>query len=74
MTRVFGAAICVLSFVVLAVNFFLYMNSSAHFDYNAGVKTMAQAKVFYPFYVAGITMAFGILLVKDRVLESEEEH
>ena len=74
MTRVFGGAICFLSFVVLLVNTFLYLNSSAHFDYNSGVKTMAQAGVFYPFFVGFITMTIGVILVNDRVLEFEDHH
>lgn len=70
MTRVFGGAICFLSFVALLVNTFLYLNSSAHFDYNAGTKSLAQAGVFFPYFVAISTMILGILLIKDRVLES----
>ncbi|HUH75555.1 MAG TPA: hypothetical protein VLZ75_14265 [Chitinophagales bacterium] len=72
MTRVFGAAICVLSALVIIINFFLFLNSSAHFNYNAGVKTLAQAGVFYPFFVGTITLIIGIVLVNDKVLESEE--
>lgn len=72
MTRVFGAAICVLSALVIIINFFLFLNSSAHFNYNAGVKTLAQAGVFYPFFVGTITLIVGIVLVNDKVLESEE--
>lgn len=70
MTRVFGGAICFLSFVALLVNTFLFLNSSAHFDYNKGTQTLAQAGVFFPYFVALATMTLGILLVKDRVLES----
>ena len=72
MTRVFGAAICVLSALVIIINFFLFLNSSAHFNYNAGVKTLAQAGFFYPFFVGTITLIIGIVLVNDKVLESEE--
>lgn len=71
MTRVFGGAICFLSFVALLVNTFLYWNSSAFFDYNTGTQTMAQAGVFYPYFIALATMTLGILLVKDRVLETD---
>lgn len=74
MTRVFGGAICFLSFVVLTVNTFLFLNSSAHFDYNAGIKTMAQVGVFYPYFVGLITMTMGIILVSDRVIEAEPHH
>jgi hypothetical protein len=74
LTRVFGGAICFLSFVVLTVNTFLFLNSSAHFDYNSGVVSMAQAGVFYPYFVGFITMTIGILLVNDKVLESESHH
>lgn len=74
MTRVFGGAISFLSLGVITINFFLYLNSSAHFDYNAGVKTMAEAGVFYPFFVAGITLIIGIVLLNDRVLEPEGKH
>lgn len=71
MTRVFGGAICFLSFVVLLVNTFLYLNSTAYFDYNAGTKSLAQAGVFYPYFIAISTMILGVLLIKDRVLESD---
>lgn len=71
MTRVFGGAICFLSFVVLLTNTFLFLNSSAHFDYNTGTQSLAQAGVFYPFFVAISTMILGVLLIKDRVLESD---
>lgn len=71
MTRVFGAAICFLSFVALLVNTFLYLNSSAYLEYNAPVLSMAKAGVFFPYFVACITMTLGILLVRDRVLESD---
>ena len=74
MTRVFGGAICFLSFVVLTVNTFLFLNSSAHFDYNAGTKTMAQAGVFYPFFVGFITLTLGIILVNDKVIEADPHH
>ncbi len=74
LTRVFGGAISFLSFVVLTVNFFLFLNSSAHFDYNQGTKTLAQAGVFYPFFVGTITMIIGLVLANDRVLEPEAQH
>ena len=72
-SRVFGAAICFLSFVVILVNTFLLLNSSAYFDYNTtnGKLSLAEAGVFYPYFVAAITMTIGILLVRDRVLESD---
>jgi hypothetical protein len=73
LTRVFGAAICFLSFVAILVNTFLLLNSSAHFNYNGkpATLTVAEAGVFYPYFIAAITMTLGILLVRDRVLESD---
>jgi hypothetical protein len=73
LTRVFGAAICFLSFVAIMVNTFLILNSSAYFDYNNKPASMsiAEAGNFYPYFIAAITMTLGILLVRDRVLESD---
>lgn len=71
LTRVFGAAICFLSFVAILVNTLLYLNSSAFFDYNAEKLSLAKAGVFFPYFVAAITMTLGILLVRDRELESD---
>lgn len=73
LTRVFGAVICFLSFVAILVNSFLILNSSAVLDYNnkPASLTLAEAGYFYPYFIAGITMVLGILLVRDRVLESD---
>ena len=73
LTRVFGVAITILSIVAIIVNTFLYLNSSAYFDYNAagGKMSLPEAGVFYPYFVAVITLTFGILLVRDRELESD---
>ncbi|MCO5231419.1 MAG: hypothetical protein M9958_09720 [Chitinophagales bacterium] len=73
MTRVFGVAITILSLGVITVNTFLYWNSSAYLDYNSskGLESMAQAGVFYPFFVAFITLILGIFLLRDRELDSK---
>jgi hypothetical protein len=73
LTRVFGVAITILSIVAIIVNTFLFLNSSAYFDYNAagGKMSLPEAGVFYPYFVAVITLTFGILLVRDRELESD---
>ena len=71
-TRAWGVAIIILSIIVIVFNYFLYLNSSAHFDYNEGTISMAKAGVFFPFFGAVCTLIFGVLLFKDRVLGEEE--
>ncbi|MFN8284134.1 MAG: hypothetical protein U0U67_13020 [Chitinophagales bacterium] len=72
MTKVFGAILCVLGTVYLIVSTFLYLNSSAHLDYNTGkLLTMSQAGVFYFFMIAVLILGFGILLAKDRILNND---
>ena len=73
LTRVFGVVITLLSVVAIIVNTFLYLNSSAHLDYNAagGKMSMPEAGVFYPYFVAAITLTFGILLIRDKELDSD---
>jgi hypothetical protein len=72
MTKVFGSILCVLGTVYLIVSTFLYLNSSAHLDYNTGkLLTMSQAGVFYYFMIAILIFAFGVLLAKDKVINND---
>jgi hypothetical protein len=73
LTRVFGVVITLLSTVAIIVNTFVYLNSSAYFNYNAagGKMSLPEAGVFYPYFVAFITLTFGILLLRDRELDND---
>ncbi len=72
MTKVFGAILCVLGFIYVTVSAFLYLNSSAHLDYNTGkLQTMSQAGVFYYAMFSFIIFAFGVILAKDKVLNND---
>jgi len=71
-TRAWGVGIIILSVLVIIFNTFLYLNSSAYFDYNQGTISMARAGVFFPYFGAVCTLIFGLLLFNDRVLGEEE--
>jgi hypothetical protein len=71
-TKVFGAILCVLGSIYLTVSIFLYLNSSAHLDYNTGkLQTLSQAGVFYFLMIAVLILGFGILLAKDKVIKND---
>lgn len=69
-TRVLGAIFIFLSSVAIVVNTFLFWNSSAYFDYNSEKLSMAKEGVFFPYFFAIIFFVFGVLLVKDKVLDN----
>ncbi|MCO5247993.1 MAG: hypothetical protein M9887_03470 [Chitinophagales bacterium] len=71
-SRVFGAALLFLSSAVMLFIFFLYLNSSAHFDYNAPKVSLVGVHLFYPLMVTVIVFVFGIILVKDHEIEAKE--
>ena len=73
LTRVFGVIITILSTVAIIVNTFLFLNSSAYLNYNSekGLMSLSEAGIFYPYFIAIITLTFGILLVRDKVLDSD---
>lgn len=71
-TKVFGAILCVLGTIYLTVSIFLYLNSSAHLDYNTGkLMSMSKAGVFYFFMAAIIILVFGIILANDKVINND---
>jgi len=72
MTKVFGAIFCVLGTIYLIVSTFLYMNTSAHLDYNSA-KQMSFIQSGTPFFfiVALLILGFGIILAKDKVLDND---
>ncbi len=70
-TKVFGVILILASSAVLIVNTFVLLNSSVVLPYhNVDKLTLQEAKVFFPYFVATLTLIMGILLAKDRVLES----
>ena len=72
LTKVFGAIFCVLGTVYLIVSTFLYLNTSAHLDYNTGKQmTFIQSNVAYFFFVAIIILGFGIVLAKDKIISND---
>lgn len=71
MTKVFGAIFCVLGTIYLIVSTFLYLNTSAHLDYNETKQmTFIHSGTPYFFIVSIILLGFGILLTKDKVLDN----
>jgi dipeptide/tripeptide permease len=72
MTKVFGAIFCVLGTIYLTVSTFLYLNTSAHLDYNAE-KPMSFIQSGTPFYfmVSILILGFGIILAKDKVIHND---
>jgi len=71
MTKVFGAIMCVLGTIYLIVSIFLYLNTSAHLDYNE-VKQVSfiQTGTPYFFIVSFLILGFGILLAKDKIMDN----
>jgi hypothetical protein len=73
MTKVFGAILCFLGTVIFLVSLFVYMNTSAHLDYNAGKQpTLGQVKLFVPFLISIMMLTVGVLFSRDRVLEHHD--
>ena len=75
MTKVFGAALCVLGFVYTTVTIFLYMNTNAHLDYNE-TKQMTFIHSGTPFYfiVSILILGAEIIFAKDKVLNNNDHH
>lgn len=73
MTKVFGAILCFLGTVLLLVSIFLYLNTSAHLDYNAGKQpTLGKVKLFVPFLFSVLMLTLGVLFSRDRVLDHHD--
>lgn len=71
MTKVFGAILCVLGTIYTTVSIFLFLNSSAHLDYNTGkLQTMSQAGVFYFLMFGLLILTFGVILANDKVIDN----
>ena len=72
MTKVFGAIFCVLGTIYLIVSTFLYLNTSAHLDYNTGKQmSFIQSGTPYFFMVAILILGFGIILAKDKIIDND---
>lgn len=73
MTKVFGAIFCFLGFVILMVSIFLYLNTSAHLDYNVGKQpTLGQVSLFVPFLVSVMMLTVGVLFSRDHILHKND--
>lgn len=73
MTKVFGAIFCMLGGLYTLISIFLFLNSSAHLDYNTGkLMSMSKAGVFYFLFFSVIILVFGIILAKDKVLDDKK--
>ena len=73
MTKVFGAILCFLGTVIFLVTTFLYLNTSAHLDYNVVKKpTLGQVQLFVPYLISVIMLTIGVLFARDRVLEHHD--
>ena len=72
LTKVFGAIFCVLGTIYLIVSTFLYLNTSAHIDYNATKQmSLIQSGIPYYFIVSLLIFGFGVLLAKDKILNND---
>jgi hypothetical protein len=72
MTKVFGAIFCVLGTIYLIVSTFLYLNTSAHLDYNSGKQmSFIQSGMPYFFIVSILILGFGIILAKDKIIDND---
>jgi hypothetical protein len=73
MTKVFGAILCFLGTVIFLVSLFVYMNTSAHLNYNVAKQpTLGQVKLFVPFLISVMMLTVGVLFSRDRVLEHHD--
>jgi hypothetical protein len=71
MTKVFGAILSVLGTIYLIVTIFLYLNTSAHLDYNADKQmTFIQSGTPYFFIVSILILGFGIIFAKDKIIDN----
>ena len=70
LTKAFGVVFILYSLLFLTFTYFVYLNSSAHLDYNSdkGLESIGQVHVFYPAFVALILLIFGVILWKDHVI------
>ncbi len=72
LTKVFGAIFCVLGTIYLIVSTFLYLNTSAHLDYNTGKQmTLIESGIPYYFLVALLIFGFGVVLAKDKIINND---
>ncbi len=69
-SNVLGAIFIVVSVIISLFNTFVFLNSSAYLNYNAPLKSMAEVGVLFPYLFALLLFVFGILLAKDKELES----
>ena len=73
LTKVFGAILCFLGTVLFLVTTFLYLNTSAHLDYNVDKQlTLGKVGLFVPYLIAVMMLTVGVLFARDRVLESHD--
>jgi len=68
-TKVIGAILSFIGSIIILYTFFVYLNSSAHLNYNVAKQpSIIEADFAYPFIVGFIALIFGILFVNDKVL------
>lgn len=69
-SNVVGAIFIVVSVIISLFNTFIFLNSSAYLNYNSPLKSMAEVGVLFPYLFALLLFIFGVLLAKDKELES----
>lgn len=68
LSRVLGVILILASVILFILNTFLYLNSSAYFDYNKEVMSLSEAGVFFPYFFAALFFIFGNLLWRNKIL------
>lgn len=72
LTKVLGAILSFVGSVILLYSFFVYLNTSAHLNYNVAKQpSIIDVHMVYPFLIGFITLVFGILFVNDKVLSNK---
>jgi len=75
LTKVFGAILIVMSTSVGITGLFVFLNSSAFFDYNTGessrlLERMISNGLMIPLLICVVAFVLGYVLSKDRVLDA----
>lgn len=69
-TKVLGAILSFVGSIILLYSFFVYLNTSAHLNYNVAKQpSIIDVKMAYPFLIGFITLVMGLLFANDKILK-----
>ncbi|MCP4124700.1 MAG: hypothetical protein GY751_23400 [Bacteroidetes bacterium] len=76
LNKVIGAILIVMSTSVGITGLFVFLNSSAFFDYNTGesarfLERLNTNGLLIPLLICGLAFVLGYFLTKDRVLDAQ---